>query len=166
MATTQASTLSHITHERMEQFKRLCENVDEETASHASSGRWSPKEIVSHLCGPEETRHMSTFRAILDEDTPLLDIKVEDPFFTEKRASIRFRELLAKFEREYRQIADFAHDLSDEQLSRKAHIPMLKETPVGEYPTLAQWISVIGDHHLGSHTDHMREILEELGDEK
>jgi hypothetical protein len=43
---------------------------------------------------------------------------------------------------------------------------MLKETPVGEYPTLAQWISVIGDHHLGSHTDHMREILEELGDEK
>jgi len=106
---------------------------------------------------------MRTFKAIAEEDTPRLDIKVSDPFFTEKRANMKFRELLAEFEHEYRQIADFAQGLSDEQLNRKAHVPMLKETTVGEYPTLAQWILVIGDHHLGMHIDHMREILEALG---
>jgi hypothetical protein len=38
----------------------------------------------------------------------------------------------------------------------------LKNSQLGEYPALADWIQGIGNHHLGSHTDHMREILEEL----
>ena len=60
-------------------------------------------------------------------------------------------------------IADYVEGLSEEQLSRKAHIPMLKETPVGEYPTLAMWVQAIGDYHLGWHVDHMKEIRQALG---
>ena len=74
-----------------------------------------------------------------------------------------FAELLEEFEREYGHIAEFVEGLSEEQLNRKAHIPLLKETPFGEYPTLGGWTQVIGEHHLGSHIDHMREILESLG---
>jgi hypothetical protein len=163
MENSQASQLANMVRQKMEDFKEVCENLDENTASVAPSGRWSPKEIVSHLCGPEGTGHVSTIRNFLEKDTPRIDIQVEDSFFSEHRAGMPFAEFLAQFEREYNGVAELVTGLSDEQLGRKAHMPFLKNSPLGEYPTLADWIQVIGDSHLGSHTDHMREILEQLG---
>ena len=74
-----------------------------------------------------------------------------------------FSELLPELNREYGGIADLVSGLSDEQLARKAHIPMFKEAPMGEYLTLGVFVGVLGEHHLGSHIDHMREILQGLG---
>jgi len=106
---------------------------------------------------------MPSIVAIVEQDTPRIDIDPENPFFTEKRSRMTLSELLAEFESEYRKIAEFSTSLSEEQLSRKAHIPLLKETPMGEYPTCAVWIAAIGEHHLGMHIDHMKEILQGLG---
>jgi len=159
MQAPKAARLSQIIEQEIGEFKSVTQDLDEQIASCAPAGRWSPKQIVSHLCGPEGVGFMPSIRAFLEEDTPRLDIEVENPFFTEKRGRMTFNELLAQFESEYRNIADFVTGLSEEQLTRKAHIPMLKETPMGEYPTLAEWIETIGRHHLGMHTDHMREVI-------
>lgn len=163
MQTQEAAQLSKMIHENVEHFKTLCGGIDEETASRAPSGRWSPKQIVSHLCGPEGTGFYPTMSVIVREDTPRLDIDAENPFFSENRAHMSFAELLAEFEKEYGRIEEFVGGLSEEQLGRKAHIPLLSATPMGEYPTLADWIQAICDHHLGMHIDHMREILQALG---
>jgi len=163
MKIPQAVQLSELIHRKVADFIELCEGLDEETASRSTTGRWSPKEIVSHLCGPEGIGHMPTIYAILERETPTLEIEVENPFFTEDRGRKTFAELLGEFEREYDHIANFVAGLSEEQLDRKAHMPFLRETGFGEYPTLAVWIQLIGEYHLGSHTDHMRKILEALG---
>jgi hypothetical protein len=163
MQTPQATELSELIHQNVAAFKEICEEVDEETASRAPSGRWSPKEIVSHLCGPEGTGLMPTLSAFVEKDIPRLDIEVEDPFFSENRAQMTFDELVAEFEEEYGRIAEFVAGLSEEELNRKAHIPFLKETPLGEYPTLAAWVQAIGEQHVGSHIDHMKAILKALG---
>lgn len=106
---------------------------------------------------------MPTLRAILDQDTPRLDIEAENPFFTGKRTSMTMAELLAEFEREYGRMADLVEELTQEQLDRKAHLPLLKESPLGEYPTLAGWIGVLTDYHINFHVNHMKEIVRELG---
>jgi hypothetical protein len=106
---------------------------------------------------------MPTIRAILDQDTPLLDIKIEDPFFTGKRPSMTLAELLSEFEGEYVRLAEVTEGLTTEQLERKAHIPVFKDTPLSEYPTLAGWINGMTGFHLDFHTEHMREILKEVG---
>jgi hypothetical protein len=159
----QAAQLSELIHQKVVDFREVCKDLDEETASRAPSGRWSPKEIVSHLCGPEGIGHMPSIYAFLEKDAPRIDIEVENPFFSEDRSRKTFAELLAELNREYDRMAEFVAALSEAQLSRKAHMPFLKESPFGEYPTLAEWIGLIGGYHLGSHTDHMREILEALG---
>lgn len=163
MTTSEGAQLAQIIRQKVDEFKQVCQGIDESRAGRAPEGRWSPKQIVSHLCGPEGTGFMPTVRAILEQDTPQLDIEVENPFFAGKRTSMTLAELLSEFEGEYGRLAEVAEGLNLEQLERKAHIQILKETPLGEYPTLAGWISALSEYHLGSHIEHMKEVLKEMG---
>ena len=147
---------------KMDEFRHACEGLDEESSSRAPEGRWSPKQIISHLCGPEGNGHLPGLKAFLEKDTPQLNMVPEDPYWTGGRSRMTLSGLLSEFTREYTDIAAFVEGLSGEQLSRKARIPMLKESPLGEYPTLAQWVMGLSDFHIGFHIDHMHEILRAL----
>jgi DinB superfamily len=148
---------------KMAEFRRACEGLDEETATRAPEGRWSPRQIVSHLCGPQGTGHLPGLRAFLEQDMPLLDMKPEDPYWSGERTQMTLSELLSELDREYSRIASFVEGLSEGQLSRKAHIPMLRESPLGEYPSLAQWALGLSSYHIDFHINHLREIKQALG---
>ncbi len=163
MASPESGRLAQGVREKITAFKKLCEGLDEKMASQAPAGRWSPKEIVSHLCGPEGTGFLPSIQAFLGKDTPRLDITPGNPYYTQQRRQMSLRDLLSEADKEYAQIASFVEKLSDAELARKAHVPFLKDSPLGEYPTLAAWVGGIGDYHVGFHIDHMKEILQGLG---
>ena len=162
MASQQALQLSQVIRQKVTEMKKVCEGLDEKTASRAPSGRWSPKQILSHISGPDGVGLTPALRAFLDQDTPRLDLNPGDPFFTERRSKMTVTELLKEFESEYDRMVGLVVGLSDEQLARKAYIPAFKEAPTGEYPTLASFVSLLAERHIGFHIDHMKEILKEL----
>jgi hypothetical protein len=165
MATSRGNQLAQDILQKVQGLKQVCQGVDESLASRAPEDRWSPKQILSHLSGPEGTGHLPILRAFLDSDVPTISLDTGNPFFTENRARMSFVELVAECEKNYERIADLAAGLSEEQLGRKAHIPMLKDSPLGEYPTLEGMINGLGEYHVQFHTDHLREILAALAAE-
>jgi len=162
MATSRGNELAYVIRQKVADLKQVCQGVDENLASRAPADRWSPKQILSHLCGPEDVGHLPILRAFVDSDMPMIDLDTENPFFTEHRAAMSFSGLVAECELNYQRVADFAAELNEEQLERKAHIPKLKDSPLGEYPTLDGMIYGLGEYHIQFHIDHLREILAAL----
>jgi hypothetical protein len=163
MSTSDAAGLVELINEKVSELKVLCKGIDEKTAASAPEGRWSPRQILSHVCGREGKGMIATIRPFLEQDMPRIDLEHEDPFFSEKRAKMTFAQLLAEVEKEYATIAALVIGLSAAQLHRKAHIPLLKDSPLGDYPTLAVWVQAIAGYHLDFHIQHMKEILQQLG---
>jgi hypothetical protein len=162
MATSRGNQLAQEIRQKVAALKQACQGVDEKLASRAPTDRWSPKQILSHLCGPEDVGHLPILKAFVDSDTPMIDLDIGNPCFTEKRARMSVSELVAECEMNYQRMADFAAERTDEQLAKKAHIPKLKDSPLGEYPTLDRMIYGLGAYHVQSHIDELSEVLAAL----
>ena len=88
MSTSRGNQLAQEIRLKVAALKQVCQGVDENLASRAPTDRWSPKQILSHLCGPEEVGHLPILRAFVDSDTPMIDLDNGNPFFTENLSLI------------------------------------------------------------------------------
>ncbi|MGE4538293.1 MAG: DinB family protein [Desulfovibrio sp.] len=161
MATTTGSKTAGEIRQKLEALTAVCREIDAATLSRAPEGRWSPREILSHILGAEGG-YRPLFQAFLDADAPTLNIGVEKTYLSEEREAMDAEAFCNAIRQEYEAMAAFVEGLSEEELGRKARIPQLKQSPLSEYPTLGALIAGLGSYHLQFHIDHLREVLDAL----
>jgi hypothetical protein len=130
--------------------------TEEQAAKAKADGEWSAKQVLSHLCGDTDALSMYEFKRFLNEDNP--DLGLAPGNYGDVRKDAPIPELVARIDADYAAIGAFFAGLNDEQLARKAHIPFLKETPLGEYPTLGQWAGAVINYHLADHVSQLRAL--------
>jgi uncharacterized damage-inducible protein DinB len=153
-----AATLQDQLNEKISEIHNLVAPISDEQASRTpAAGEWCVKEVLSHLSGDVQTGFVAGFKRFVEEETPVIDV-VPGITFYEQRQGKSVRDLLSEVESQYKQIGQFVGGLSQEQLDRKANIPLLKETPIGEYPTLALWTTAMVNYHLAGHVTQLQQL--------
>lgn len=143
----------------MRAIEQLTTGVSEEAAGQAQAeGEWCVKEVLSHLAGSETKSFYDGIKSFLDEDTPEYNLTPGESFFDESRKTAALADLRSSVLDQYGRIGELLGGLSEEQLQRKAHTPGFKETPLGEYPTLANWASGLINYHLPDHINQLQSL--------
>lgn len=153
------NALSEQMAQKVSEIKQAVAGLNDARASQPqAAGEWSVKEVLSHLCGQTDALSMYEFERFLAEDTP--DLGISPGQYGDIRKDIPLSELVAKVDSDYAAIGRFLAGLSDGQLSRKARVGFLKESPLGEYPTLGQWAGAVINFHLADHVNQIRTLTE------
>jgi hypothetical protein len=144
---------------KVDEIKQALSGVSEEQATKRSAdGEWCIKEVLAHLSGAEDALTMYQLKRFVNEDNPDLSLTPGEISYTKERESAPVSKLVSDLENQYTQIGTFFAGLSEEQLGRKGRVAFLKETPIGEYPTLGQWAGAIINFHLPDHIQQIRTL--------
>ncbi len=164
MVSPAATSLRDAMEQKLQELGEALDGLDEAKAGQrAAEEEWCCKEVLSHLTGDEGESFVDGFRRFIDEDTPLIGVMVGLPYYTPKRQAMSLSELRAGVWKRYQEVSDFLGGLSDEQLERKGRVPLLKDSPMGEYPTLAQWAGALINFHLPDHINQIRNARQQIG---
>jgi len=153
------SALSEQLAGKISELKEVASAIDESDATRRpADGEWCAKEVLSHLAGEDSSTVVDRLNRFVVEDTPEVELTPGVSAFSPARENARFSELISQVESQYGALGTFLIGLNDEQFVRKAHVPVLKDTPFGEYPTLAQWTGFLINVHLGGHISQLRAL--------
>lgn len=154
-----ASELKQALESKVTEINELVGTVDESRALHSPApGEWCVKEVLTHL--GVDSVVIQSFRRIVEEDMPLIEIVPGQSHFDDTQRARPISDILVEVETRYRDLAEFLGSLNAEQLQRKGHIPLFKQTPFGEYPTLEQWAAGMINFHLAGHIQQLRNLCQ------
>lgn len=162
MTTETGAKLAQAIRATVAELKAVCAGVDEALAARAPQGRWSPREILSHVTGPDESGLIPLLELFTTADTPRIELVPEQTYMSEARRAMSFARMAELAAQRYEEVARYAEGLSAEQFGRRAHVPLLKDSPLGDHPSLEAMIGGFGQYHLKMHIEHLREVLEAL----
>jgi len=146
--------------QKVQEIKQAVSGISEEKASkRPAEGEWSAKEVLSHLSGGESD-DFANLKRVIQEETPVVEFEIGVSHY-EGREKMSVGELTSKVGSTYGEMGKFLSGLSEEQLNRKAKAPQLKETPIGEYPTLGQLSLALINFHLNDHINHLRNLSQQ-----
>ncbi|MDO8615744.1 MAG: DinB family protein [Dehalococcoidia bacterium] len=155
-----AASLQDQLSQKVRELSQIVSPLSEEQASSPlAPGEWCVKEVLSHLMGEETQGFIGGIKRFVEADNPVIDVTPGVTFFEQRRGKSA-RELMSQVEARYSEIGRFVGGLTEDQLSRKATIPLLKETPLGENVTLAQWTGALINFHLNDHIGQLRTLTQ------
>lgn len=125
----------------------------------AAADEWCAREVLTHLLGDAHETFEQGMKRFVQEETPELPL-TPGQTYADGRETMPIDALARDVVKQYKAIGEWAATLTPEQLARPARIAFLKETPLGETPSLQTWIGVTLTYHLPQHIEQLQNLCQ------
>jgi hypothetical protein len=121
-------------------------------------GEWTTRQVLCHLLGEPGWRPGSVLFSFALADLPVIDIKPGQIYLTPERQMMNLRQFEHALDRHRQEALAYLETLGDEDLQRKARIPLFERLLGTDEVTMPAWVRVFFAIHWGDHADQLAKI--------
>jgi hypothetical protein len=129
-------------------------------------GQWTTRQVLCHLLGAPGWRPVPVLASFADpgrSPLPVIEIKPGESHLTPERQMMKLQQFKNALARHRREVFDYLEVLSDEDLQRKARIPLLRRLVDTDEVTIPMWVAAIFVTHWSDHVDQLAKIRKAVG---
>jgi hypothetical protein len=124
---------------------------------------WTTRQVLCHLLGAPGWRPVPVLSTFATAELPLIEIKPGQTHVTPERQVMRLHQFTNGLDRHRREVFEFLERLGDEDLQRKARIPLFKQVLGTDEVTIPTWVGAFFGVHWGDHAGQLAKIRKAVG---
>ena len=124
---------------------------------------WTARQVLCHLLGEPGWRPVSVLSTFATTELPLIEINPGQTHVTPERQMMRLQQFTKALDRHRREVFEYLESLGDEDLQRKARIPLFKEFLGTDEVTIPTWVGVFFGAHWSDHAGQLAKIRKAVG---
>src|SRR3984893_14140435 len=124
---------------------------------------WTTRQVLCHLLGAPGWRPVPVLSTFATAELPFIEIKPGQTHVTPERQVMRIHQFTNGLDRHRREVFEFLERLGDEDLQRKARIPLFKQVLGTDEVTIPTWGAAFFGVPWGDHLGQLAKIGKAVG---
>jgi len=141
------------------QLQGMEPNLDKSDAP----GEWTTRQVLCHLLGDQGEKPVAVLQSFTVGSLPVIDIKPGHAPVTPERQKMTLAQLREALETQRRGILSYLDSLENEDLGRKAKIPLFKQFMGTDEIALPVYVGAMFDYHWNDHAGQIAKIRKANG---
>ena len=126
-------------------------------------GQWTTRQVLCHLLFEPGFRPAGLLERFASTELPLVEITPGVATVTPERGRMTLAELIAALDTQRREVFAYLETLEEEDLRRKARIPLFEPIVGTDEITLPIFVGAMFDRHWSGHADQLAQIRRAVG---
>jgi hypothetical protein len=126
-------------------------------------GEWTTRQVLTHLLFPPGWDPVEVLKSFSNGDLPVIEIEAGDPFMSPERRTMTLEQLVGALDTQRRSAFAYLESLAEDDLTRKARIPLFKTFLGTDEISLPTFVEAIFEYHLNDHAEQLAKIRDAVG---
>ena len=126
-------------------------------------GEWTTRQVLTHLLFPPDWDLVEVLQSFRERDLPVIEIEPGDPFLTPERRMLTLDQLVTALDAQRRAVFAYLRSLGENDLARKARIPLFKTFMGTDEITLPVFVGALFEYHWNDHAAQLAKIRDAVG---
>jgi hypothetical protein len=126
-------------------------------------GEWTTRQVLCHLLFEPGWRPGPVLFSFATADLPVIEIRPGQMYLNPERQMMTLRQFEKALDRHRQEALAYLETLGDEDLQRRARIPLFKQLLGTDEVTMPTWVKVFFAIHWGDHADQLAKIRKAVG---
>jgi len=119
--------------------------------------------VLSHLLFPPGWNAVTLLKSFSERDLPVVEIEPGDAYLTPERRTMTLAQFIAALDTQRTDMLAYLDTLAEEDLVRKARIPLFKTFMGTEEIPLPIFVGAMFEYHWNDHAAQLAKIRQAIG---